>query len=55
MDKITTSAKNGSEESTEMGASIEQQMSVFEELNATSHELQNMSINLKTIIKQFKL
>lgn len=55
MDRITTSAKNGAGESMEMGASIEQQMSVFEELNATSHELQNMSINLKTIIMQFKL
>lgn len=55
MGKITTSAKNGAVESQEMSASIEQQMSAFEELNATSHELQNMSINLRSIVKQFKL
>lgn len=55
MSKITTSAKNGAVESQEMSASIEQQMSAFEELNTTSHELQNMSINLRRIIKQFKL
>lgn len=55
MDKITVSAENGAGESQEMSASIELQMSAFEELNATSHELETMSLNLRNIVKQFKL
>jgi len=55
MKKITSSAKHGAEESQEIGANIEEQMSAFEEISATSEELQNMSINLDKLVNQFKV
>ena len=55
MDKITSTAKKGSEDSQEMSSNIEEQMSTFEEISATSEELRNMSLKLDKIVNQFKI
>lgn len=55
MNKITSSAKRGADESQEISSNIEEQMSVFEELSSTADELQNMASSLDKLVNQFKV
>jgi methyl-accepting chemotaxis protein len=55
MEKIIIAAEINSEKSQKMNSDIEEQMSVFEEINSISNELERMAVKLTTLINQFKI
>lgn len=55
MDKIIFAAKLNSEKAQEITTDIEEQMSEFEEINAISVELENMSVKLTSLVNEFKI